>query len=80
MSIFLVNRHTRAEEESERAELVRSNVVGRHAPAAAAVIGGANIVVGLVCAAGFIAFDYQRHGASEQLVDEFLRPCSHPWS
>jgi hypothetical protein len=33
MSIFLVNRHTRAEEESERAELVRSNVVGRHAPA-----------------------------------------------
>src|SRR5688572_15935333 len=43
MSIFLVNRHTRAEEESERADLIRGSVVGRHAPAAAAgvVIGGA---------------------------------------
>ncbi|HEU4481337.1 MAG TPA: hypothetical protein VFS18_05580, partial [Actinomycetota bacterium] len=65
MSIFLVNRHTRAEEDSERAELIRSNVVGRHAPAAAtsAVIGGANLVVGVLCAAGFIALDYQFSGS-----------------
>ena len=35
MSIFLVNRHTRAEEDVERAELVRSSVIGRHAPTAA---------------------------------------------
>jgi len=65
MSIFLVNRHTRAEEESERAELVRSNVVGRHAPAAAAsaVIGGANVVVGAICAVGFVALDYQTSGS-----------------
>ncbi|MGK2950749.1 MAG: ABC transporter permease [Acidimicrobiales bacterium] len=31
MNIFLVTRHTRAEEESGRAELVRATVVGRHA-------------------------------------------------
>ncbi|MBZ2194544.1 ABC transporter permease [Occultella gossypii] len=38
MSILHVVRHTRAEEESGRSELVRAAVVGRHAPAAAAVI------------------------------------------
>lgn len=38
MSIFLVVRHTRAEEETGRAELVRAGVVGRHAPASAAFV------------------------------------------
>lgn len=38
MTLFLVVRHTRAEEESGRDELVRSTVVGRHAPLAAAVL------------------------------------------
>lgn len=38
MSVLLVVRHTRAEEESGRAELVRASVVGRHAPVAAAVL------------------------------------------
>lgn len=38
MSVFLVVRHTRAEEENERADLLRSAVVGRHAPLAAAVV------------------------------------------
>jgi ABC-2 type transport system permease protein len=38
MSILHVVRHTRAEEESSRSELVRAAVVGRHAPAVAAVI------------------------------------------
>jgi ABC-2 type transport system permease protein len=32
MSILLVVRHTRLEEQTGRAELVRANVVGRHAP------------------------------------------------
>src|SRR5690606_19895811 len=52
MSIFLVNRHTRAEEDVERAELLRSAVLGRHAPAAAAiaVVGLAQLVVAAVCA------------------------------
>jgi ABC-2 type transport system permease protein len=65
MSIFLVNRHTRAEEESERAELVRSNVVGRHAPTAAAlvVVGAANLVVGALCAIGFVAAGYPTTGS-----------------
>jgi ABC-2 type transport system permease protein len=65
MSIFLVNRNTRAEEESERADLVRASVVGRHAPAAAAaaIVGGANILIGLLCALGFIALDYEVAGS-----------------
>jgi ABC-2 type transport system permease protein len=65
MSIFLVTRNTRAEEESERADLVRASVVGRHAPAAsaAAVIGGANLLVGLLCGLGFIALDYEFTGS-----------------
>jgi ABC-2 type transport system permease protein len=38
MSIMTVSRHTRVEEQSGRAELVRAGVVGRHAPLAAALI------------------------------------------
>ena len=37
MSMFVIARHTRAEEESGRDELIRSGVVGRHAPMAAAL-------------------------------------------
>lgn len=48
MSLFMVVRHTRAEEESGRAELIRSNVVGRHAALTAAVVVtvAANLIVG----------------------------------
>jgi ABC-2 type transport system permease protein len=47
MSIFLVVRHTRSEEERGRLELIRAAVVGRHAaPAAAlAVVIGANVLI-----------------------------------
>ncbi|WP_375000589.1 ABC transporter permease [Aeromicrobium sp. CTD01-1L150] len=38
MSMFLVSRHTRAEEESGREELVRSGVVGRRATVTATVV------------------------------------------
>jgi ABC-2 type transport system permease protein len=38
LSILHVVRHTRAEEESGRSELVRAAVVGRHAPAVAAMV------------------------------------------
>ena len=38
MSMFLVGRHTRSDEESSRAELIRSGPVGRHAPVAAALL------------------------------------------
>lgn len=38
MSIMTIVRHTRVEEQTGRAELVRANVVGRHAQLAAALI------------------------------------------
>ena len=38
MSILLVSRHTRVEEQTGRAELVRANVVGRHAALTAVLI------------------------------------------
>jgi polyether ionophore transport system permease protein len=48
MAIFLVVRHTRGDEEEGRTELLRSTVVGRHAPTVAAlfVVGAASAVVG----------------------------------
>ena len=48
MNMFLVGRHTRADEETGRAELIRSARVGRHAPLAAALglAGLANLAVG----------------------------------
>lgn len=60
MSIFLLNRHTRAEEDDERTDLLRSSVVGRHAPTAAAVVvvTAANVVLGTVLGLGFVALDY----------------------
>jgi len=38
MSILLVSRHTRVEEQTGRSELVRANVVGRHAQLTAALV------------------------------------------
>lgn len=60
MSIFLVNRHTRLEEDAERTELLRASVVGRHAPTAAAVavVAGANVVLAGVLAVVFVAMGY----------------------
>jgi ABC-2 type transport system permease protein len=47
MSIFLVIRHSRADEETGRLELIGSTVVGRHAPlaVAVAVASAANVVL-----------------------------------
>lgn len=57
MSIFLVVRHTRAEEESGRAELLRATALGRHAMATATlvVVALANLVLGMVLALGLAA-------------------------
>jgi ABC-2 type transport system permease protein len=65
MSTFLVARHTRSEEETGRAELVRAAAVGRDAAplATLAVVGGANAAVGLVCALGLVAFGLPTAGA-----------------
>ena len=47
MSMFVVGRHTRGEEQSGRSELIRASVVGRNAPTAATliVVGATNVVV-----------------------------------
>ncbi|MEV7783292.1 ABC transporter permease [Kitasatospora sp. NPDC088351] len=57
MSILIITRHTRAEEESGRAELVRSTAVGRHAQltAALATAAVANLALALLLAAGLPA-------------------------
>lgn len=56
MSIFMVGRHTRGEEERGRAELVRSTAVGRPAPLAAAlvVVFAMDLAVGIGVTAGLI--------------------------
>jgi ABC-2 type transport system permease protein len=59
MSLFTISRNTRAEEESGRLELIRSTAVGRHAPAAAAllVVAGMNAVTGLGLTVGLLGLD-----------------------
>jgi len=54
---MLTIRHTRAEEEAGRLELVEAGVVGRSAPLAAALslTAGASVVLGLLTAGGLIA-------------------------
>ncbi|MFC7403653.1 ABC transporter permease [Georgenia alba] len=53
MTILTISRHTRVEEQSGRAELVRGNVVGRHAQLTAAVIMAVllSLVTGLLVGA-----------------------------
>ena len=65
MSIFLVNRHTRQEEDAERTDLLRSSVVGRHVPVTAAVlvVCGAQLAIAATCAAGFVALGYDVSGS-----------------
>ena len=57
LAIVLVGRHTRADEETGRAELVGARVVGRLAPLTAALllVAGTNIVLALVTALGLTA-------------------------
>jgi ABC-2 type transport system permease protein len=65
MGMFLVGRHTRAEEESGRSELMRAAVVGRHAPTTAALIVAAatSVVLGAIVAFGLMAFDLPTAGS-----------------
>lgn len=65
MSMFLVNRHTRAEEESGRDELVRSAVVGRHAPhmAAVLVVLLANALLGVLIAGSLMTYGLAAGGS-----------------
>lgn len=58
MVMFIVGRHTRAEEETGRDELLRAAPVGRYATSAAALLDAllASVVVGLLVAASLIAY------------------------
>jgi ABC-2 type transport system permease protein len=58
MSILLVSRHTRVEEQTGRAELIRANVVGRHAPLTATFVVAVttNVLVGAVTTLSMIGF------------------------
>lgn len=57
MSLLAVIRHTRAEEEAGRLELLRSGVVGRHAPLAAALLVtiAANVVLAVIVMVGLVS-------------------------
>ncbi|MGH3977993.1 MAG: ABC transporter permease, partial [Pseudonocardiaceae bacterium] len=65
MSLLMVGRHTRAEEETGRTELVRAAVVGRYAPVSAALLvtAVANVLVGAAIAAGLVGMDLPLTGS-----------------
>ncbi|RJQ80774.1 ABC transporter permease [Pseudonocardiaceae bacterium YIM PH 21723] len=56
MSLFTVMKHTRAEEESGRRELVGAGVVGRSAPLTAAILValGANLLLAVITVLAFL--------------------------
>lgn len=58
MSMFIVGRHTRAEEESGRDELIRASVVHRLAPTTAAALTAlvANVLLGLLVAVSLATY------------------------
>lgn len=63
--IAIIRRHTRAEEESGRFELLGATVMGRRAPLAAAVLLATvtSLVTGIVTAVGIIAGGFPAGGA-----------------
>ncbi len=65
MSVLLVVRHTRADEESQRAELLRSGAVGRYAPLGSALILvlATNVVVALASATVLVALGLPLNGS-----------------
>lgn len=65
MVVFLVIRHTRAEEESGAAELVRSGVVGRHAAALAAILVAlvAAVVAGALHTVAYVGLGLEPTGS-----------------
>jgi ABC-2 type transport system permease protein len=75
MVMFLVIRHTRAEEENGRAELLRSTALGRHAATLAGLLYGASaamliglITTGAMLAAGLDAVGSVTYGAGLTLL------------
>ena len=64
--ILTVVRHTRADEESGRTELVDSTAVGRYASLTAALLlaGGASLLTGLIGTAGLLTVDVPAAGSA----------------
>jgi ABC-2 type transport system permease protein len=65
MSMFLVTRHSRQEEETGRAELVSAGVVGRYAWLAAALLYvlGVNVVLAALTAVGYVGMGLPAGGS-----------------
>jgi ABC-2 type transport system permease protein len=65
MTLLLVVRHTRAEEESGRLELLAAGGIGRFAPLSATLLlaCGASVLTGLLSALGWIALGSEPAGA-----------------
>jgi ABC-2 type transport system permease protein len=65
MTILLVTRHTRAEEETGRSELVGSGAVGRRAPLAAALITAAiaSVALGVIVTLAVVSTGLAADGA-----------------
>lgn len=65
MNIMLITRHTRVEEQSGRAELVRANVTGRHAALTAALIvaGITNALAAIVVSGLAVSNDFAVTGS-----------------
>lgn len=65
VSVLLLLRHTRGDEQAGRRELVGAGVVGRQAPLAAAlvVVVGGNIAIAVLTALGLIAYGLPAAGA-----------------
>jgi len=65
MSLLLVGRHTRAEEERGHTELVRAAAVGRFAPvtAALAVVGLTDVAIAALVALGLVALGLPAAGS-----------------
>ncbi|MFF5879720.1 ABC transporter permease [Streptomyces californicus] len=78
MSVLTVTRHTRDEEETGRAELVRSAAVGRHAHLAAAlgVAAVANLVLAVPLALGLTTADIEGVDAGGALLYGFAHTAA----
>lgn len=65
VSMLVVVRHTRADEQAGRRELLAAGALGRHAPLAAAlaVVAGANLVIAALAAAGLVGVGLPAAGA-----------------
>lgn len=65
MATFLTVRHTRAEEETGRTELLSAGVLGRHAPLAATllVVGAASLLLGLLIGGALVGLGLPVPGA-----------------